>query len=421
MQLKVILNRIQKYRSFVYGPARFGEDQDRGLYLEVEIYPRLNSKPVCSGCKRRRPGYDLLSARYFEFVPLWGILVFFVYVMRRVNCPKCGIVVEEVPWARGKSQLTTTYEWFLASWAKRMSWSEVAKAFRTSWDSVYRSVQMAVAWGREHMDLEGVTAIGVDEIAYKRGHKYFTVIYQLDAGSRRLLWVGIDRKVKTLLRFFRWFGKSRTAGLRFVCSDMWQPYLKVIAKKATQAVHILDRFHVVANMNKAIDKVRAAEAKKLKAEGKDPWLKGTRWIFLKKKANRTEEDSETLKNLLRRNLKTVRSCLLKDELNSKFWEYVSWYHAGRFLDKWCTKVMRSKIEPMKDMAKTLRKHRQLILNWFKARKAGVSLGAVEGTNNKAKVIMRRAYGYRTYRVIRVMLYHGLGDLPAPEIPHAFCC
>jgi transposase len=417
MQLKVILNRIQKYRSFVYGPARFGEDQDRGLYLEVEIYPRLNSKPVCSGCKRRRPGYDLLSARYFEFVPLWGILVFFVYVMRRVNCPKCGIVVEEVPWARGKSQLTTTYEWFLASWAKRMSWSEVAKAFRTSWDSVYRSVQMAVAWGREHMDLEGVTAIGVDEIAYKRGHKYFTVIYQLDAGSRRLLWVGIDRKVKTLLRFFRWFGKSRTAGLRFVCSDMWQPYLKVIAKKATQAVHILDRFHVVANMNKAIDKVRAEENRDLRAKGKR-LLTGTRWCFLKKPENLTEMQDRKLADLLRCNLRTVRAYLLKEDFQF-LWTYKSPFWAGAFLDTWCTRVMRSRIEPMKRIARSLRIHRDLILNWFRAR-GSISAAVVEGFNNKAKLTTRKAYGYRNPEIAMIALYHSLGNLPEPQSTHRFC-
>ena len=120
------------------------------LALEVDIEPRRNSRPICSGCHRKRPGYDRLPARRFEFVPLWQIAVFFVYAMRRVDCPKCGVVVEEVPWGDGKSQLTTTYRWFLAGWAKRLSWREVAEAFHTTWEAVYRSVQYAVAWGLEH-------------------------------------------------------------------------------------------------------------------------------------------------------------------------------------------------------------------------------------------------------------------------------
>ena len=85
--------------------------------------------------------------RHFEFVPLWGILVFFVYAMRRVDCDRCGVKVEVVPWATGKQQITTTYAWFLARWAKRLSWTEVARTFHTSWDTVFRAVEMAVEWG----------------------------------------------------------------------------------------------------------------------------------------------------------------------------------------------------------------------------------------------------------------------------------
>lgn len=113
MQLKTILNRLEKHRSFVYGNARLIDDGE--LSIEIDIQPRANGKPVCSRCRRRRPGYDTLAVRRFEFVPLWGILVYFVYAMRRVDCPKCGVVVEAVPWANGKSHLTTTYAWFLAT------------------------------------------------------------------------------------------------------------------------------------------------------------------------------------------------------------------------------------------------------------------------------------------------------------------
>ena len=116
MQLKTILNRIEKYRSFVYGEAEFVESA-RGPAIEVQIRPRSNGRPVCSGCEQPGPGYDTLPARRFEFIPLWGFLVFFVYAMRRVNCPRCGVTVEKVPWATGKKHLTTTYAWFLATWA----------------------------------------------------------------------------------------------------------------------------------------------------------------------------------------------------------------------------------------------------------------------------------------------------------------
>jgi transposase len=131
-----------------------------------------------------------LAQRRFEFVPLWGIPVFFLYAPRRVNCPGCGIHVEALPWAASKHRLTTAYAWFLARWAKRLSWKEVAEVFHTSWDNVFHAVEMAVEWGREHRDLNAITAIGIDEVQWQRGHRYLTLVYQIDAHCKRLLWVG---------------------------------------------------------------------------------------------------------------------------------------------------------------------------------------------------------------------------------------
>ena len=325
MQVKTILNRIQRQRSFVYGPARLV--QRRRLALEVQVRPRANARAKCSGCGSAAPGYDTLAARRFEFVPLWGIAVFLLYAMRRVACPSCGVKVETVPWATGKHQLTDPYAWFLARWARRLSWKEVAEVFHTSWDKVFRSVEMAVEWGRAHQELSGVEAIGIDEIAWQRGHRYLTRVYQIDEGCRRLLWVGEERRVKTLLRFFRWFGSERSAELRFICSDMWQPYLKVIAKKAGGAIHVLDRFHIMAKMNKAIDEVRAKESKELVAKGYEPVLKRTRWLVLKRPENLSENQEPKLAELLLYNLRSVRAYLLREDFQF-FWGYVSPYWAG---------------------------------------------------------------------------------------------
>jgi len=148
-----------------------------------------------------------------------------------VDCPRCGVTVKWVPWAEGKQQLTRTYGWFLARWAKR------------------------------------------------------------------LLWVGQKRTVKTLLRFFRWLGEERSAGLQFICSDMWKPYLKVIAKQAGDAVHILDRFHIMGHLGRAIDEVRTREAGELKAKGLEPVLKKSRWCLLKRPENLTAKPEVRLADL----------------------------------------------------------------------------------------------------------------------------
>lgn len=416
MQIKTILNRVQKFKSFVYGAVRWIEDGEVPA-LEVELQPRSNSKGVCPGCGRERPGYDRLPARRFEFVPLWGMKVFFRYAPRRVDCPQCGVKVERMPWAAGKSPLTTAYAWFLAGWAKRLCWKEVALAFGASWDTVFGAVEMAVAWGRAHLDLSGIQSVGVDEIAWQCGHRYLTLVYQIDGHCKRLLWVGEKRTVKTLLRFFRWFGKERSQGLRFVCSDMWKPYLKVIAKKAGRALHVLDRFHIMAHMGKAIDEVRAQEARELKAQGGEPVLTKTRWLLLKRPERLSEKQQGRLAKLLKCNLKTVRGYLLKEDFQF-FWGYVSPYWAGRFLDRWCERVMRSQIEPMKKVARMVQGHRGLLLNWFRAKKQ-FSSGVVEGFNNKAKLTTRKAYGFRSFHGIEVALYHTLGALPEPKFTHRF--
>jgi transposase len=416
MQLKTILNRVQKFKSFVYESVKWSESAGE-LVLFVHIVARARSSPICSVCGRQSPGYDTLETRQFEFVPLWGIPVFFLYALRRVNCKRCGVKVEAVPWAQGKHTLTNTYMQFLATWAKRLSWQEVAAIFKTSWEKVFRSVEWAVEWGLAHRDLTNIHSIGVDEVLWQRGHKYLTVVYQIDAECKRLLWVGKDRTVRTLLCFFREFGKERSAQLRFVCSDMWKAYLTVIAKKASQAIHVLDRFHIAMHMNKAIDEVRAHEARELRAKGVEV-LKHSRWCLLKRPQNLTDIQQTKLADLLRYNLKAVRSYLLKENFQF-FWQYVSPHWAGKFLDAWCSKVMRSRIEPMKKVARMLRSHRELLLNWFRAKKT-ISSGAIEGLNNKLKLTTRKSYGFRTFRVAEIVLYHTLGGLPEPECTHRFC-
>jgi len=416
MLLQTILNRLHKHKSFVYGTARWGT-QGTTQTIEVPIEPRANGRPVCSGCGQAGPGYDRLAERRYQHVPLWGLAVFLLYAPRRVDCPRCGVKVERLPWAEGKSRLTTMYMWFLAAWAKRLSWQEVATVFGTSWQSVYRSVTLAVLWGLANRTLDGIKAIGVDEIQWRKGHQYLTLVYQIEDGCKRLLWVGVDRTEASLRGFFDLLGEQRSKALAFIGSDMWKPYLKVIAEKAGQAVHVLDRFHIMATMNKAIDEVRAGEAKRLKRDGYEPVLKHSRWCLLKRPENLSGEQTVKLAAILKYNLQTVRAYLQREDFQ-RFWQYTSPGWAGSFLKEWCSRVMRSRIEPMKKVAQTLRRHHELILNWFRA-KGTISAGVVEGLNYNAKLTMKKAYGFRTPQGVKIALYHRLGALPEPEFTHKF--
>ncbi len=226
MQLKTILNRLQKHSAFVYQTVRLVEHPR--LTLEVRVRPRRGTHATCVQCRRSAPGYDTLPLRRFDFVPLWHVPVVFVYAVRRVCCPRCGVKVETIPRATGKHRLTDAYAWFLAG---RLSWQEAAAAFPTSWDTVYRAVRRAVDWGLAHRDLINIEAIGVDGLSRRRGQRYLTLVYQIDSHRKRLLWVGRDRRAETLQGCFDWLGPARSAALYFVCSDMWKPYLKVVAER----------------------------------------------------------------------------------------------------------------------------------------------------------------------------------------------
>jgi transposase len=399
----------------VYGACRLIEGKG-GDEIEVIIKARKNSTPICSGCNTPGSCYDTQPERRYQFAPFWGIKVFFLYKLRRVDCLNCGVTIEQVPWADVWQRETITYKLFLAHWAKKLSWQDAAKEFRTTWQQVFRAVAYVVSWGLEHRELSGITAMGVDEILTNRGHHYATVVYQIDEHCRRLLWVGKKRTAATFRQFFAMLGTDRSAGIQYVCSDMWKPYLQVIAQKIPQAIHILDRFHIVANLNKALDKVRAQESRALVKDGYEPVLKGSRWCFLKRPENLTVNQQYTLKELLKYNLKSVRAYLLKEDFQ-QFWKYESPVWAEKFLDAWCVRVMRSKIEPLKKQAQSIRSHKQLILNWFRAKKL-FSSGIVEGFNCKAKLTMRKAYGFRSFEALEIALYHQLGDLPTPQITHS---
>jgi len=417
------LNAIQHFPGFVYQDirvCRYGDGQPRAIQITVAAHGGMGAK--CSRCLQPAPGYDRLEQRSWLFVPLWGVVTWFLYAARRVECPEHGVVIEHVPWSEGKRPVTLAMMCFLSRWARRLSWRETARVFGTSWECVYRSVEWYVEWGLGHRVLAGIKAIGVDEIFWGRGRKseaFLTVIYQIDGHCRRLLWVGRKRTQATLHRGLDALGSEVVGGLQYVCSDMWKPYLKVLALRVGQALHILDRFHITMHLNQAVDQVRRAESTRLKGKPLAKRLKKMRWKLLRKGSRVRGLAKVKLEGLLASRLATGRAWDLKEAFQH-FWKYRCPFWAGGFLDYWTQRAMRSRLEPMKKVARMLRTHDGLILNWFKAR-GEVSTGATEGLNNKIRVVTRRAYGFRTYKAMEIALYHNLGKLPEPnEFTHKFC-
>ena len=416
------MNRVQRFVGFVYHEVRLLECGGQAK-IEIQLQPHGGMRGRCSQCQQPAPGYDRLPVRRWQFVPLWGIPTYFLYAPRRVRCAAHGVVVEHMPWSGGKRPITCAMMGFLARWARRLSWRETARVFGTSWEAVYRSVQWFVEWGLSQRKLQQVESLGVDEIHWGRGLRaanFLTVIYQIDGHCRRLLWVGKGRSEGTLRRGLKALGPEVVKGIRFVCSDMWKPYLNVLAAEAGQALHVLDRFHITMHLNQAVDQVRRAEGTRLRAASKRKAgkLKHMRWSLLRRGSRVRGRARQKLNALLVSKLATGRAWELK-EVFAHFWKYKSVTWAGAFLDYWCERAMRSRLEPMKKVARMLRAHEELLLNWFRA-KGEISSGAVEGLNNKIRVVTRRSYGFRTYDAMEMALYHTLGRLPEPESAHRFC-
>jgi len=422
LPIKSLLRRVQELPGFIITQTELVGSKD-DMRIEVHLASDPRRKPRCSECQAPCAGYDTLPERCWHYIPVWNIPVDLYYPPRRVDCRKCGVVVEYLPWSAGKSPYAKPFMLFLARWARRLSWKETATIFKTSWEAVRRSVEWVVEWGKEHRNLEGVSALGVDEMHWGRGKRsanFLTLIYQINAGSRRLLWVGLKRKEATLKQGFAALEKARSGflqGITVICSDMWKPYLKVVKAVLPQALNILDPFHIAQHLGLALDNVRRGEQARLSQAGKQS-VKHGRFLLLRRGTRVLGQARETLKAVLRSLRQTSRAWELKESFR-RFWRYRSEFWAGAFLRAWITRALRSRLEPMRKVARMLRAHEDLLLNYFRAKRAYNS-AVVEGLNNRARIALCRSYGHRSFEVLQLVLYHNLGDLPEPESTHKFC-
>jgi transposase len=317
-----------------------------------------------------------------------------------------------MPWSQGKCRLSVGLIWLLAAWCKLLAWDQVAKLFGVHWNTVATAVRQAVSYGLEHREIGGVLYIGIDELSRQKGHVYVTNVYDLT--TRKLLWSGEGRSQATLRAFFEEYGSDLQQTVKGVCCDMWQPYIDMIKEHLPEATMVFDKFHVIQHLLQAVDQVRRDEARELKKKNPE-LLKRTRYIWLKNPENLTDKQRARLGHLEKLNLRSNRAYLLKESFR-EFWNYKRKGWAKRFLRKWFWWATHSRLKPMRDFAWMLRRHEEGILSYFDER---ISNGAVEGMNNKAKVVSHRCYGFRTAATYITALYHCLGDLPEPQLVHRF--
>ena len=381
--------------------------------ISIKIVPDRRYRPRCGRCGQTGKYRDKRPERQFRHVPLWGMPVFLFYSPRRVVCKHCGgICVERIPWAAGKRRLTDAFACYLANWARLLPWIEVARLYQCSWGTVAAAVDFVVTYGLEHRNLSGITHIGIDEIARRKGHKYLTNVYDLK--TKKLIWSGEGRSQQALRQFFEYIGPDIAKGLQGICCDMWMPYIKVIEEKAPDALLVFDKFHIVRHLMTAVDQVRRDEVKEKGKEHKQ-LIKHSRYIWLKNPWNLTEKQKAKLGSLEKLNLKINRAYLLKESFRN-LWSYKTIGWASKYLKQWFWWATHCRLDPIRKFAWMIRRHEENILSYFKL---PINNASVEGLNNKAKIISRRAYGFRSIRNHILNLYHCLADLPWPKMLHTF--
>jgi transposase len=362
----------------------------------------------CGVCRQRcLEVHDIRKEREWRDLSMRKLALKLRYRPRRVECPRCGVRVEDFPWAEPWARVTAALSNAVAVLARELSWQGTARQYGLNWKSVATIVKRAVQYGLRHRKRPPVHVIGIDEVSRRKGQVYLTVVYDLE--RRVLLWVGDDRTEEAVRPFFtKEMGLRRCRTLQVVCLDMWAAYAKLVRQHAPNAQILFDRFHIVKHLNEAVDAVRRELWRRLSSKERTSF-QGTRWLLLKNPWNLKDSQKERLSTLVQWNTPLVRAWYLKEAFQL-FWTYKQPWRAQQHLYKWIRSAMRSKLDAFKKFAQMLRSHLAGILPWTKIR---VSNGAVEGMNNKIKSISHRSFGFRTAENFIAAIYHCCARLPLP--------
>ena len=362
----------------------------------------------CGVCRRRcLEVQDIRKEREWRDLSMRKLPLKLRYRPRRVECPRCGVRVEDFPWAEPWARVTTALFNAVAMLARELSWQGTARQYGLNWKSVATIVKRAVEYGLKHRARPPVHRIGIDEVSRRKGQVYLTVVYDLE--RRVLLWVGDDRTEEAVKPFFTAeMGPRRCATLQVVCMDMWAPYANLVREHARNAQILFDRFHIVKHLNQAVEEVRRSEMRRLSLKERVVF-KRSRWLLLKNPWNLNRDQKERLSTLVRWNTPIVRAYYLKEAFQL-FWGYQQPKRAKEHLQKWMQSAMHSRLEPFKKFVRMLRSHLDGILPWTTLR---LSNGAVEGMNNKIKSISHRSFGFRSAKNFIVAIYHCCARLPLP--------
>ena len=391
MRITTVFNKLLRLQGAFVQAVQFGPEVTR---VTVAKRARLCRCPHCGYATRAR--YDRRRC-WWRHVALGKQRVVIEGWLSRVDCPVHGVVTEAVPWAAAGSRFTRDFEDLVAWLAREMNKTAVSRMMRVAWVTVGEIIERVVERTLDSKRLEELFVIGLDEVSYRKGHKYISVVADHRTGEPA--WIGEGRSQETVGKFFDELGPEQSQKLEFVTMDMSSSFIAAVRERAPQAEIVFDPFHVVKLANEAVHDVRRSEARQRPGSDEADVLKGSRWALLKAPENLTRKERLRLSEVAALNQRVYRAYLLKEELRALYW--CSPRRAGEHLDSWLCWASRSKLKPFVKLARTIRAHRDGIIA---AVDLGLSNGRMEGLNNKIGVIKRRAYGFHSAAALIAMIF-----------------
>lgn len=388
--------------------------QLRKRILTLWVKPFKNGC-LCPICRRRCEIVNQLKVpRRWKDLPIYGCTVFLEYCPREIQCPTHGRIQEDIPWAEPYSHITYRFEFAMLVYCQLMTQKAAAQLLQISTSTLSDLVHRTITRIREGHKIRALRKIGVDEISYCKGRKYATIVYDLDRAC--VVWVGKGKGRDTIDQFFNnVLSDYQKKNIKWASCDMSDAYIGAIEYHCPNAKLVLDRFHIVKALNEAVDHVRKDEWRDATADNRKA-IKGLRWLLYKHSSNRTKKETRILNALRKGNRRIHRAWILKDEFE-RFWDYKSPKAAEKFLKRWTTTALKSRIESIRKFVKTVRKHVNRLLPYIGSK---LTNAIAEGLNRIMKIIKNRASGFRNLDAFKDMIFLVVGDLDIPaQIPKRF--
>lgn len=407
MRVTTLLRKLLCVTRLVVENARF---ETEGLVIGVR--PRRGRRARCGQCGKAGSTYDRQPKRLWKHLPLGEVFIWLEYAPRRVQCARCGVRIEQVPWAAHRSRFTLQLEEMVAYLATTTSRKAVSELLGVNWRSVGAVVERIVSQRMDPERFSKLRRVGIDEFSYRKHHRYLTVVVDHDRG--RVIWAAEGRSGQTLHEFFDLIGANVAHALEHVTMDMAAGYIGVVRERAPQAELIFDRFHVAQLASNAVDEVRRSLVRQLAGTDDASAVKKTRWALLKNPGRLLPSQQLKLAELARINSPLYRAYLLKETLAAALDRKQPW-RARKQLDQWMAWASRSKLKPFVRLAKTIRKHRDDIVRYVELR---LTNAVVEGINNRIRVIARIAYGFHRPQTMIAWIYLCCSTISlSPPLPY----